>query len=121
MKQLDLVKESIDASNQAPGRVATQVAVFLLGKHRPDYRPHEDALVVVEVSNVNDMKFDRKYTNAKGYRFSKVYYRHSGYPGGLKSELAKDVAPAEILRRAVHNMLPKNKQRKELIKRLVIL
>ena len=111
---------TIDASNKAPGRVATEVATALMGKNRPDYQPHVNGTDRVEVQNVANMKLDRKYTNSLGYRFSKKYHRHSGYPGGLKTTLAKDLPPQEILYKAVFNMLPKNKLRKEMLKRLTI-
>ena len=110
----------VDASNRTPGRVATEVAISLMGKHKPDYQPNVNGKDIVEVTNVAAMKLDRKYTNSLGYRFSKKYHRHSGYPGGLKTTLAKDLAPKDILYRAVYNMLPKNKIRQEMIKRLTI-
>lgn len=120
MSKQELTIEKIDAQDQVPGRLATQIAVLLLGKHLPSYQPHEDAGIAVEVSNIGQMKLDNKYTNTRGYRFSKKYYSYSGYPGGLKTKIANDVEPAEILRRAVLNMLPKNKQQKVLINRLTI-
>lgn len=105
---------TIDATDQTPGRVATQVAHLLMGKYKADYQPHVDSEDTVTVTNVEKMKM------AKSRLEKKVYYRHSGYPGGLKTTLAKDMKKSVILWKAVHNMLPKNKLRAKRIKRLTI-
>ncbi|MBI3120391.1 MAG: 50S ribosomal protein L13 [Candidatus Kerfeldbacteria bacterium] len=99
----------IDAKGLRIGRLATQIAVLLRGKNRPDFAPESNFAATVMVSNVKKLEVDPKTAAAK------MYYRHSTYPGGLKSEsleqLLKD-RPEEAVRRAVWNMLPKNKHRK---------
>lgn len=107
----------IDATEQVVGRLATQVSLLLRGKDRPDFQHHIDAKSSVIVSNAAKMKFTGKKLDQK------VYYHYSGYPGGLKVKKVRDVFeknPAEVLKRAVWNMLPKNKLRAQMIKRLVI-
>ncbi len=106
---------TIDASQRSPGRIATEIAVLLRGKNKPDFEPHMDVGDIVVVENVEEMKITGKKLEQK------KYYRHSGYPGGLKEEPLEDLMendPAEVLRRAVFGMLPKNKLRSEQIKRL---
>ncbi len=105
----------IDASGKVLGRLASEIAVLLRGKHKVDFSYHLPMGDRVVVSNVDKMKVTGKKLK------DKIYYRHSGYPGGLKSRtleemMAKD--PAEVLRLAVYRMLPKNKLRDRLIRRL---
>ncbi len=107
----------IDATGKAVGRLATQIALILRGKHKSDYTPHLDMGDIVEVSNVNKLKFSGKKLEQK------KYYHHSGYPGGLKETVLADLFkkdPAEVLRRAVRKMLPANRLRKKMLKRLII-
>ena len=107
----------IDAAGQVVGRLATQISQLLRGKDRPDFQRHLDAKSSVIVSNAGQMKFSGKKLEQK------VYYHHSGYPGGLKTKSVGEVFaknPAEVLKRAVWNMLPKNKLRDQMIKRLTI-
>ena len=108
---------TIDATDQAVGRVATRVATLLRGKNKPEFTPNIDGGDNVVVENINKLRFT-------GTKFDqKAYYHFSGYPGGLKttklSKLFKD-RPDEVLRKAVWNMLPKNRLRAEMIKRLTI-
>ncbi len=108
---------TIDAEGKAPGRLATEVATLLIGKHKPSFQPNIDAGDHVQVINAAKMKITGKKLEQK------KYYRHSGYAGGLKTTAMKDVwesDPAEVLRKAVSRMLPKNKQRTERMKRLVV-
>lgn len=106
---------SFDAQDQSLGRLATQIAVILQGKHRTDYLPYQDKGEEVVVKNVSQMKITGKK------REQKIYYHHTGYLGGLKQvglgELM-DKKPEEVLRKAVWNMLPKNKLRAQRIKKL---
>ena len=105
----------IDAKGKVLGRLASRIAVILTGKHKPEYIPYLDKGDKVVVKNVSEMKITGKKMKQK------KYYRHSGYPGGLKTKTLEEVFsknPAEVLRRAVWNMLPKNKLRKQRIKRL---
>ncbi len=107
----------IDATGRTAGRLATKIAVFLRGKHKPEYKPNIDMGDAVAVSNVAKLKFTGKKLEQKNY------YRYSGYPGGLKTTGMGKVQrenPAEILRRAVRDMLPPNRLRKGMLKRLVI-
>lgn len=110
-------KKELDAAGQSFGRLASQIAVLLQGKHRPDYEPHHDKGDIVEVRNAGKMKVTgNKFDNKK-------YYRYSGYPGGLKEKKLKVVFekdPGEVLRRAVKNMLPKNRLQKDRMKRLTV-
>jgi len=107
----------LDATDMTVGRLATQIAVFLRGKNKPEFEPHIDNGDIVEVSNVDKLKFTGKKLEQK------KYFRYSGYPGGLKETKLSDLAknnPAEILRRAVREMLPDNRLRKNMLKRLII-
>ncbi|PIR94804.1 50S ribosomal protein L13 [Candidatus Falkowbacteria bacterium CG10_big_fil_rev_8_21_14_0_10_37_6] len=107
----------IDASDKVIGRMATEIANVLRGKNKPEYQPNMDLGDSVEVENIKEVRFTgTKLDNKK-------YYHHSGYPGGLKTTKLKDMLeknPAEVLKKAVWNMLPKNKLRSEMIKRLII-
>ncbi len=105
----------IDATNKALGRLASRISVLLQGKDEPGFRPHEDMGAVVIVKNVEKIKITPKKLKQK------KYYRHSGFLGGLKETPLEKVFkknPAEVLRRAVFGMLPKNKLRAKRIKRL---
>ena len=106
---------TIDVEKKPLGRVATQIAILLMGKDREDYRPHEDKGGFVVVKNVEKIKVTGKKEEGK------VYYHHTGYPGGLKETPYKKMlekSPGATLKKAVYGMLPKNKLRKERIKRL---
>ena len=110
-------KLEIDAAGQAPGRVATQVAMALRGKNKPDFRPHIDSGDQVTVINASKLKVTgRKLVQ-------KDYYKHSMHPGGLKTVSMKkvfDANPGDVIKRAVYGMLPKNKLRDQMIMRLTI-
>ncbi len=107
----------LDATNQAVGRVASQAAMILQGKNKPDYQPHIDNGDAVIINNASQVKFTgRKLVQ-------KDYYHHTMYPGGLKRTPMKKVFeqdPTEVIRRAVYKMLPKNKLRPKMMKRLII-
>lgn len=112
------MKYSIDATNKKPGRLAAEVAVLLMGKNRADFVRNAIPDVQVEVTNANAMVFDQKKL------VDKKYATHSGYPGSLKLASMEEVRTKkggkEVLRRAVLGMLPKNKLRPKMIKRLTI-
>ena len=94
----------VDAQGKVLGRLATQIAARLRGKHRPEYTPHVDTGDYVIVVNAAKLRV----TGRKAER--KMYYRHTGYPGGLKEmTFAKAQAsrPERVLQRAVKGMLPK--------------
>lgn len=105
----------IDATDRPLGRLATEVAIFLRGKQKTDFVPYKDMGDFVIIKNTNKMKFSGKK------REQKKYYRHSGYLGNLKEIPLEKIFqrdPGEVLTKAVWGMLPKNKLRKEQIKRL---
>lgn len=107
----------VDAAGRAVGRIATEVAMILRGKNKPTFAPHIDAGDAVKVINAGSVKFTgRKLVQ-------KDYYHHTQYPGGLRRTPMKkvmDANPAEVLKRAVYGMLPKNKHRDAMIQRLTI-
>ncbi len=96
----------VDAEGQNLGRLATKIAQLLLGKHRPDYTP--GVLLGANVVVVNAEKVDVHPTRLEG----KIYYRHSGYPGGIKQinlQRQLELFPERVIERAVWGMIPKNK------------
>jgi len=109
---------TIDAKGKSPGRVATQVAVLLMGKNRTDYSRNKIPNLEVEVTSAGKMNINQNRAKQK------TYYHHSGYPGGLKSATMERVIETkgarEVLRRAVSGMLPKNKLRARMMKNLKI-
>lgn len=105
----------IDASGLAPGRIATQVASYLIGKHRVSYTPHIDTGGAVVVTNADKAKFTGKKV------VQKLYRHHTMHPGGLKEIPAKKIVkenPVEVIRHAVSKMLPRNKFRTQRLRRL---
>jgi len=104
----------VDASGQTLGRLATQIADVLRGKRKPAYTPHVDTGDFVVVVNAE------KIAVTGNKRADKRYYRHSGYPGGLKSRTLQEMLdrrPEEVIRLAVKGMLPRNRlARKQLTK-----
>jgi large subunit ribosomal protein L13 len=104
----------VDAEGQTLGRLATQIADALRGKRKPTYTPHVDVGDFVVVVNAE------KISVTGNKRAEKRYYRHSGYPGGLKSRTLNDMLerrPEEVIRLAVRGMLPRNRlARKQLTK-----
>ena len=107
----------IDAKDAPLGRVATTVATYLTGKYKPSFTPHVDGGDYVIVINA-------KEAVATGNKEEdKVYYRHSGFPGGIKSATLKEVrekAPEFIIENAIKGMIPHNKLAKERMARLKI-
>lgn len=107
----------VDAEGKTLGRMAAQVAIVLRGKHKPTYTPHVDTgdhVVIVNAEKVYLTK-DKVHT--------KRYYRHSGYPGGLKSETVEEVfrrKPAAVVERAVKGMLPKTPLGKQMGRKLKV-
>ena len=107
----------VDAEGQVLGRLATQIASRLRGKHKPIFTPHVDTGDFVVVINAEKVRLTGNKLEKK------VYYRHSNYPGGLKAETAKDrmeSKPEEIMKAAVWGMLPKNRLGRTLIKKLKV-
>ena len=105
----------IDASDKVLGRLATQVAVLLMGKHKPIFSRHLDTGDFVVVINAEKIRVTGNKTTQK------LYYRHSGYPGGLKSislERMMQTHPTRVLEHAVKGMLPHTRLRAKMMKRL---
>jgi large subunit ribosomal protein L13 len=104
----------VDATGQTLGRLATQIADVLRGKRKPTYTPHIDTGDFVVVINAE------KIAVTGNKRADKLYHRHSGYPGGLKTRTLNDMLerrPEEVIRIAVKGMLPRNRlARKQLTK-----
>ncbi len=106
----------IDATGIAPGRLATKIASYLIGKHKVTFTPHIDGGDKVVVLNAKDLVFTGKKIDHKLYR------HHSNHPGGLKEIPAKKMVkehPEDVIRLAVAKMLPKNKVRDTRMNRLV--
>ncbi len=107
----------VDADGQGLGRMATIVAAYLQGKHKPIYTPGVDTGDFVVVINSNRLKLTNKRMDTK------FYYHHSNYPGGLKTVSLRDQIrnrPDRVLRHAVWGMLPHNKIGRQLIKKLKV-
>ena len=124
MKTYSLKKEEVqrnwfvvDATDRVLGRVATKIADKIRGKDKPTFTPHTDGGDYVIVINAEKIK-------VTGSKFdNKMYYRHSLYPGGLKSQTFKELNeknPKRIIEEAVKGMLPKNKLGKSMIKKLKV-
>jgi len=107
----------IDAKDKILGRLASRIAYMLQGKHRPDYTPHVDQGDFFVIVNAEKIKLTGKKLDQK------VYWRHSGYMGGLKLETARKLLerqPEKLIYLAVKRMLPRNRMRKRLLKKLKI-
>jgi large subunit ribosomal protein L13 len=107
----------VDATNEALGRLATQIATLLRGKHKPTYTPSVDGGDFVIVVNVEKLRIMGKKADQK------VYYHHTGYPGGIKAttyRMMHSKHPDRILRIAVKGMLPKNRLGRRLMTKLKI-
>ncbi len=118
-KNTDVIKKwhVIDADGLVVGRLASRVASILRGKNKPIFTPHVDTGDYVVIVNAAKVRFTgNKLEN-------KIYYRHSGYPGGLKSKTAKDImkeSPEKIIYSAVRGMLPKNTLGRQQFKKLKV-
>jgi len=107
----------IDAADKNLGRIATEAATILRGKHKPTFTPHIDCgdfVIIVNASKVNltGNKLD-----------DKIYYNHSGYTGGLRERTAREMKekyPVEMLERAVKGMLPKGRLGRQMYKKLFV-
>ena len=107
----------VDATGKTLGRLATQIADILRGKRKPQYTPHVDVGDFVIVVNAERISV----TGNK--RQEKRYYRHSGYPGGLRSRTLEEMLerrPEEVIRLAVKGMLPRNKLGRAQLRKLKV-
>ena len=104
----------VDAEGQTLGRLASQIATRLRGKHKPQFTPHADVGDFVIVVNAEKVEV------TGGKRESKRYWRHSGYPGGIRSRTLGEMlerSPEDVIRLAVKGMLPRNRlARRQLLK-----
>ena len=107
----------VNAENQTLGRIASEVAKMLRGKHKPNFTPHVDCGDHVVIINAEKIRLTGKKWDAK------QYIRHSGYPGGQSSLTAKELMdrkPTAMVEKAVKGMLPKNKLGAELFRNLYV-
>lgn len=118
MKQVERQIHTLDATGQSLGRLASQIAQLLRGKHKPTFVPNLDEGDSVIVENIDKIKITGNKME------DKIYYRHSQHPGGLKKRTMQEVIAkkgmAEVLRKAVYGMLPSIRLRASMIKRLNI-
>jgi large subunit ribosomal protein L13 len=107
----------VDATDQTLGRLATEIATILKGKHKPIYTPHLDCGDYVVVVNAEKVRVTGQKMDQK------KYYRHSQYPGGLRSITLRDQLaryPERVIQAAVRGMLPKNRLGRRMIKKLKV-
>ena len=107
----------IDATGKPLGRVASQAAILLRGKHKPTYTPHVDTGDYVVIVNADKVVLTGKKLEQK------MYYRHSGFPGGLKAINYKrfmESAPEKVVHKAVWGMLPHNVLGRQMVKKLKV-
>ena len=105
---------TIDATNKILGRLASEIAVLLMGKNRSDYAPNKIQSPQITVNNCDKIKVTGKKDEQK------KYYRHSGYPGGIKEKKYAEMNNADALKIAIAGMLPKNKLQTPLLKKLTL-
>lgn len=107
----------IDAKGKTLGRMATEIARRLRGKHKPEYTPHVDTGDYIVVVNAEKVHVTGKKAT------DKIYYRHSGFPGGIKSltfEKLIEKAPERVIQLAVKGMLPKNPLGRAMLRKLKV-
>ncbi len=107
----------VDAENKVLGRLASEIATRLRGKHKPNFSPHMDVGDFIVVVNADKVKLTGNKLD------DKIYYRHSGYMGGIKEQTAKEVLekkPTELIKMAVRGMLSKNSLGRKQLKKLRI-
>jgi len=107
----------VDAENKVLGRLAAEIARRLRGKHKPEYTPHVDTGDYIVVVNAEKVAVTgNKYEN-------KMYYHHTGYPGGIKAKSFRDMIdshPTRVIEKAVKGMLPRNKLGRAMLSKLKI-
>lgn len=105
----------LDASEFSLGRLASRISILLRGKNKTSYEPNKDVGDFVCISNASKIRLSGKKINYK------KYYHHTKFPGGIKTVLTKDLMknnPENVIKRAVLHMVPKNRLRKNILKRL---
>ena len=116
-KDIDKAWRVIDASGQTLGRLSSEVARLLLGKHKPAYTPHLDMGDFVVIVNASKVRVTGKKLD------DKIYYRHTGYMGGLKETVLSDMLqkhPRRVIELAVRGMLPRNRLARHLLRHLKV-
>ena len=109
---------TLDAGGKVLGRLATQAAFYLQGKHLPEYEPHHDIEQSLTITNIGSIVVTGKKATQK------MYHHHSGYPGGLRSRSYEEQFkrdPTEIMRKAIYGMLPSNKLRSRRMNRVTFI
>ena len=107
----------IDAADKSLGRIAAQAAAILRGKHKPTYTPHVDCGDYVIIVNAEKIALTGNKLN------DKLYYRHSGYPGGLKTRTAKkmlELQPQKVVEASIRGMLPHNRLGDDMYRKLYV-
>ena len=107
----------VDAADKVLGRLASQIAKYLRGKHKPEFTPHTDTGDYIVVINADKIKVTGKKEKEK------MYYTHSGYPGGLKEmtyEKLQERHPTHIIELAVKGMMPKNPLGRDMMRKLKV-
>lgn len=107
----------IDATDLVLGRLSSEVAAILRGKHKPTFTPHVDCGDYVIIVNAEKVALTGSKLD------DKMYYRHSGYPGGLKSRNAKtmlEIQPQKVLEKSIRGMLPKNSLGEDMYRKLFV-
>ena len=107
----------VDATGKTLGRLATEIAIRLRGKHKPEYTPHMDTGDYIVVINARNVRVTGNKEN------DKLYHRHSGYPGGIKSislHKLRQSKPERIIETAVKGMLPKGPLGREIYRKLKV-
>jgi len=107
----------VDAADQVLGRLATRIAVYLRGKHKPQFTPNVDAGDFVIVVNAEKVKLTGNKLE------DKVYYHHTGYPGGQRTQTPEDLLskkPTAVVEKAVKGMLPKSRLGSEMFRNLFV-
>src|SRR3989344_1606349 len=115
VKEIQRAWHQVDVAGQTLGRVATGIATLLMGKSKPYFVRNLDCGDYVVVINASHVRVTGKKASTK------IYTSYSGFPGGLRKESFQDLQnrrPTEVIRRAVYGMLPKNKLRDSMVKRL---
>lgn len=110
-----MITHTIDATNKILGRLAVEAANLLRGKNKADFQPYEDKGDKVTIINTDKIKVTGRKLEQK------TYYHHTGYPGGIREKKLNKFMEEDsrkVLRKAIYGMLPKNKLRDQMIKRL---
>ena len=116
-KDIDKAWQVIDANGQTLGRLSSEVAQLLMGKHKPTYSPHLDMGDFVVIVNADKVRVTGKKLD------DKIYYRHTGYMGGLKETVLSDMLqkhPRRVIELSVRGMLPRNRLARHLLRHLKV-